>query len=112
MRVLCSRDGSLARQQCGSRLERLFDELAHLGRRRFNIGRQTFLDERFAGYDDKPEERAKVAAEVAAEQIEDLVRRGIDEFHLYTMNRAPLVSAVLDNLGFSRRPAKSAGAAA
>ena len=55
---------------------------------------------------------AKVAAEVAAEQIEDLVRRGIDEFHLYTMNRAPLVSAVLDNLGFSRRPAKSAGAAA
>src|ERR1044072_4688542 len=65
-----------------------------------------FLDERFAGYDDKPEERAKVAAEVAAEQIEDLIRRGINEFHLYTMNRAPLVSAVLDNLGFSRRAAK------
>ena len=71
-----------------------------------------FLDERFAGYDDKPEERAKVAAEVAAEQIEDLIRRGLHEFHLYTMNRAPLVSAVLDNLGFSRRPAQSAGAAA
>jgi len=71
-----------------------------------------FLDERFAGFDDKPEERAKVAADVAAEQIEDLVRRGINEFHLYTMNRAPLVSAVLDNLGFSRRAAKSAGAAA
>lgn len=31
-----------------------------------------FLDERFAGLDDKPEERAKVAADVAAEQIEDL----------------------------------------
>ncbi|ARO30959.1 MULTISPECIES: methylenetetrahydrofolate reductase [NAD(P)H] [unclassified Rhizobium] len=71
-----------------------------------------FLDERFAGFDDKPEDRAKVAAEVAAEQIEDLVRRGIGDFHLYTMNRAPLVSAVLDNLGYSRRAPKSAGAAA
>lgn len=56
------------------------------------------LDARFEGLDDKPEERAKVSAEVAAEQIEDLMRRGLDEFHLYTMNRAPLVSAVLKNL--------------
>lgn len=71
-----------------------------------------FLDARFAGYDDKPEERAKVAAEVAAEQIEDLIRRGLHEFHLYTMNRAPLVSAVLDNLGLSRQTARSAGVAA
>jgi methylenetetrahydrofolate reductase (NADPH) len=71
-----------------------------------------FLDARFAGYDDKPEERAKVAAEVAAEQLEDLIRRGLHEFHLYTMNRAPLVSAVLDNLGLSRQTARSAGAAA
>ncbi len=71
-----------------------------------------FLDERFDGYEEKPEERAKVAADVAAEQIEDLVRRGLHEFHLYTMNRAPLVSAVLDNLGLSRETARSAGAAA
>ena len=71
-----------------------------------------FLDERFAGYDDRPDERAKVAADVAAEQIEDLIRRGLNEFHLYTMNRASLVSAVLDNLGLSRRPARAAGAAA
>lgn len=72
----------------------------------------SFLDDRFAGYDDKPEERAKVAAEVAAEQIEDLIRRGLHEFHLYTMNRAPLVSAVLNNLDFSRPAARNAGAAA
>jgi len=71
-----------------------------------------FLDERFDGYEEKPEERAKVAADVAAEQIEDLMRRGLYEFHLYTMNRAPLVSAVLDNLGLSRQTARSAGAAA
>ena len=71
-----------------------------------------FLDERFAGLDDKPEERAKVAADVAAEQIEDLVRRGLHEFHLYTMNRSPLVSAVLTNLGFRRGETKPEGAAA
>jgi methylenetetrahydrofolate reductase (NADPH) len=71
-----------------------------------------FLDERFEGYDDKPEERAKVAADVAAEQIEDLVRRGLHEFHLYTMNRSPLVSAVLTNLGFRRGETKATGAAA
>ncbi|RDJ11180.1 methylenetetrahydrofolate reductase [NAD(P)H] [Rhizobium grahamii] len=71
-----------------------------------------FLDERFAGFDDKPEERAKVAAEVAAEQIEDLARRGLTDFHLYTMNRSPLVSAVLTNLGFTREGARKAGAAA
>lgn len=73
----------------------------------------TRLDERFAGLDDKPEERAKVAADVAAEQIEDLVRRGHTEFHLYTMNRAPLVGAVLERLGFQRsKTAPASGAAA
>ena len=63
----------------------------------------SWLDERFDGLDDDLEERAKVAADVAAEQISDLVRRGIHEFHLYTMNRSALVSAVLDRLGFARR---------
>lgn len=69
-----------------------------------------FLDERFAGYDDKPEERAKVAADVAAEQMDDLMRRGVHEFHIYSMNRAPLVSAVLERLG--RRPVEKAQAGA
>ncbi|MDQ1186490.1 methylenetetrahydrofolate reductase [NAD(P)H] [Agrobacterium larrymoorei] len=67
-----------------------------------------FLDERFAGYDDDPAGRAKVAADVAAEQIFDLQRRGVNEFHLYTMNRAPLVNAVLENVGF--RPARKSAA--
>ncbi len=70
----------------------------------------SFLDARFEGYDDKPEERAEVAADVAAEQIEDLMRRGLDDFHLYTMNRAPLVTAVLERLG--RKPVRKVGAAA
>ena len=43
-----------------------------------------WLDNRFDGLDDKPQARVRVAAEVAAEQIADLRRRGIGEFHLYT----------------------------
>ena len=71
-----------------------------------------WLDERFDGLDDNSEARAEVAADVAAEQIQDLVRRGIHEFHLYTMNRSPLVSAVLGRLGIQRRADAPAGAAA
>lgn len=67
------------------------------------------LDPRFAGLDDKPEERANVAADVAAEQIDDLATRGINEFHLYTMNRAPLVNATLARLGLVRATTASAG---
>lgn len=73
----------------------------------------SWLDDRFDGFDDRPEERAKVAADVAAGQIEDLVRHGIHEFHLYTMNRAPLVSAVLERLNLRRDMGSGqAGAAA
>jgi methylenetetrahydrofolate reductase (NADPH) len=58
-----------------------------------------WLDDRFSGLDDSPLDRARVAAEIAAEQIADLQRRGVDEFHLYTMNRAPLINATLYQLG-------------
>lgn len=61
-----------------------------------------WLDERFSGLEDKPVVRAQVAAEIAAEQIADLQRRGVDEFHLYTMNRAPLVNATLQQLGLNK----------
>ncbi|TRL37520.1 methylenetetrahydrofolate reductase [NAD(P)H] [Rhizobium straminoryzae] len=71
-----------------------------------------FLDARFEGLDDKPEDRAKVAADVAAEQIEDLMRRGIFDVHLYTMNRTPLVAGVLHRLGILPVEAAQAGAAA
>ncbi|WP_275783543.1 methylenetetrahydrofolate reductase [NAD(P)H] [Pararhizobium gei] len=69
---------------------------------------------RLAHLDDNPEERFKEATLIAAEQIVDLARRGIRDFHMYTMNRAPLVSAVCDLVGFERLPSASraAGAAA
>ncbi|MGE7368198.1 methylenetetrahydrofolate reductase [NAD(P)H] [Neorhizobium sp. NPDC001467] len=70
-----------------------------------------FLDQRFSGTEDDVVARAEVAADVAAEQIEDLIRRGHSEFHIYTMNRSALTNAVLDRLG-RQRVAVKAGAAA
>ncbi|WP_426227609.1 methylenetetrahydrofolate reductase [NAD(P)H] [Pararhizobium sp. DWP3-4] len=72
---------------------------------------------RLVHLDESPEERFKEATHIAAEQIVDLARRGLRDFHLYTMNRAPLVAAVCDLVGFERvAPAavqsRSAGAAA
>lgn len=61
-----------------------------------------WLEARFAGLDDKPVERERLGAEIAAEQIADLARRGIDQFHIYTMNRASLVNHALEELGFRR----------
>ncbi|QRM56009.1 methylenetetrahydrofolate reductase [NAD(P)H] [Sinorhizobium sp. BG8] len=75
-----------------------------------------WLAERLGPIDDKPEERAAAAIEIATKQVTDLIRRGIDELHFYTMNRAPLVSAVCDLAGFAKNErveaVRSAGAAA
>ncbi len=47
--------------------------------------------------------RKLIAAAVAAEQVLDLVDRGVTTFHFYTMNRADLVYAICHLLGL--RPA-------
>lgn len=59
--------------------------------------------QRLIHLDERPEERIKEATHIAAEQIVDLARRGHRDFHLYTMNRTPLVAAVCDLVGFPRR---------
>jgi methylenetetrahydrofolate reductase (NADPH) len=58
-----------------------------------------WLAARFEGLDDDPTTRQLVAAAVAAEQVFDLVDRGISDFHFYTMNRADLVYATCHLLG-------------
>jgi methylenetetrahydrofolate reductase (NADPH) len=58
-----------------------------------------WLAERFEGLDDDAATRKLIAAAVAAEQVLDLVDRGVTEFHFYTMNRADLVYAVCHLLG-------------
>src|ERR1700731_1781629 len=62
-----------------------------------------WLAERFHGLDDDPATRKLIAAAVAAEQVLDLVDRGVSDFHFYTMNRADLVYAICHLLGL--RPA-------
>ncbi len=58
-----------------------------------------WLAERFEGLDDDTATRKLIAAAVAAEQVLDLVDRGVTDFHFYTMNRADLVYAVCHLLG-------------
>jgi methylenetetrahydrofolate reductase (NADH) len=58
-----------------------------------------WLRERFEGLDDDPATRRLIAAAIAAEQVFDLLDRGVDQFHFYTMNRADLVYAVCHLLG-------------
>jgi methylenetetrahydrofolate reductase (NADPH) len=67
------------------------------------------LAERFAGLENDPETRKLVAATVAAEQVNDLRQRGVNEFHFYTLNRSELVFAICHLLGI--RPKTSAAAA-
>ena len=68
-----------------------------------------WLAERFDGLDDDSATRKLIAAAVAAEQVLDLVDRGVTDFHFYTMNRADLVYAICHLLGPAARAAKKAG---
>jgi methylenetetrahydrofolate reductase (NADPH) len=58
-----------------------------------------WLAERFNGLDNDAATRKLIAAAVAAEQVLDLVDRGVTDFHFYTMNRADLVYAICHLLG-------------
>jgi methylenetetrahydrofolate reductase (NADPH) len=58
-----------------------------------------WLAERFHGLDNDAATRKLIAAAVAAEQVLDLVDRGVTTFHFYTMNRADLVYAICHLLG-------------
>ncbi len=67
-----------------------------------------WLAERFEGLDTDLATRKLIAAAVAAEQVIDLVDRGVTDFHFYTMNRADLVYAICHLLGL--RPARQEAA--
>jgi methylenetetrahydrofolate reductase (NADPH) len=64
----------------------------------------SWIARHFDGLDDDPATRKLIAAAVAAEQVLDLVDKGVREFHFYTLNRADLVNAVCHLLGL--RPTK------
>jgi methylenetetrahydrofolate reductase (NADPH) len=62
-----------------------------------------WLADRFEGLDEDATTRRLIAAAVAAEQVIDLVDRGVQDFHFYTMNRADLVYAICHLLGLRPR---------
>jgi methylenetetrahydrofolate reductase (NADPH) len=72
-----------------------------------------WLVERFHGLEDDPETRRLIAASVAIEQVQALVRHGVRKFHFYTLNRAELTYAICHALGVrAARPAAAAELAA
>lgn len=70
-----------------------------------------WLADRFEGLDNDPQTHALVAAAVAAEQVTDLIERGIQDYHFYTMNRADLVFAICHLIGIRPQEANAAVAA-
>jgi len=58
-----------------------------------------WLAARFEGLDQDPATRKLIAAAVAAEQVLNLSKHGVSDFHFYTMNRADLVYAICHLLG-------------
>ncbi len=64
----------------------------------------------FEGLDHDPDTRKLVAATACAEQVQGLVREGVDMFHFYTLNRADLTYAICHILGL--RPASAAAGVA
>jgi methylenetetrahydrofolate reductase (NADPH) len=58
-----------------------------------------WLRHRLEGLDDDPETRRMIAASVAIEQVQQLAREGVEDFHFYTLNRAELTFAICHALG-------------
>ena len=54
---------------------------------------------RFAGLDDDGAATHEIATELAAAQIAELAAHGVEEVHIYTLNRADLALAVCAQLG-------------
>lgn len=65
--------------------------------------------ELFENLDDDPATRKLVAATVAAQQCLDLVSRGVEDLHFYTLNRAELTLATCRMLGL-KAPVQSEAA--
>lgn len=58
-----------------------------------------WLADRFDGLDNDPQTHMLVSAALAAEQVNDLIERGLNDFHFYTMNRSDLAFAICHLLG-------------
>jgi len=75
--------------------------------RRCGASIPAWIRQRFEGLDDDAETRRLLGAAVALEQVEQLQRHGVTEFHFYTLNRGELSYAICHALGI-RAPADGA----
>lgn len=58
-----------------------------------------WLEQRFAGLDERPAARDEAAIELVTRQCETLRKEGVTQFHFYTLNRSDLTMEVCANLG-------------
>ncbi|MEE2689812.1 MAG: methylenetetrahydrofolate reductase [NAD(P)H] [Pseudomonadota bacterium] len=66
------------------------------------------IAKQFRGLEDDSETRNLIAASIAIEQCEDLLKNGVCAFHFYTLNRAALTYAICWRLGM--RPSLNSAA--
>ncbi|MGB1076858.1 MAG: methylenetetrahydrofolate reductase [NAD(P)H] [Bdellovibrionales bacterium] len=57
-----------------------------------------WLDEKFAGLEDKPEDALKVSQELLNAQVEDLIKNNVEHIHFYTLNKHQLVGDICSKL--------------
>ncbi len=69
-----------------------------------------WLRQQFAGLEDDAETRQLIAANVAIQQVHELQRQGVEEFHFYTLNRSELTYAICHALGLRPESAKQSAA--
>lgn len=69
-----------------------------------------WLVDRFAAAGADTDLRRDVAVAVASEQVADLIANGVEDFHIYTMNRAVLVTRILAAIGITVPAPQSAAA--
>ena len=67
--------------------------------RKFARNIPPWMDRLLDGLDAQPHARPLVSATIAAEMCRTLYAEGVRQFHFYTLNRAPLTSAVCHLLG-------------
>jgi methylenetetrahydrofolate reductase (NADPH) len=70
-----------------------------------------WLADRFEGLENDAGTRKLISAAIAAEQVVDLVDRGVTDLHFYTMNKADLVYAICHLVGVKGTPIAKAEAA-
>lgn len=66
-----------------------------------------WLEHRFDGLENDPETRKLIAASVAIDQVHQLQRHGVDQFHFYTLNRSELTYAICHALGVRPQASKA-----